>query len=134
MEVKGTPVVKEMQVIPVAGYDSMLMTLSGAHAPWFTRNLVILKDSAGNTGIGEIHGGDYTCEALRSCEPLVVGQPIGKYRAILDSIHKNSKRAAEDDGEGIQTLDISKLKFVVKAEWAIECADRKSTRLNSSHM
>ena len=78
MEVKGTPVVKEMQVIPVAGYDSMLMTLSGAHAPWFTRNLVILKDSAGNTGIGEIHGGDYTCEALRSCEPLVVGQPIGK--------------------------------------------------------
>ncbi len=122
MEVKGTPVVKEMQVIPVAGYDSMLMTLSGAHAPWFTRNLVILKDSAGNTGIGEIHGGDYTCEALRSSEPLVVGQPIGKYRAILDSIHKNSKRAAEDDGEGIQTLDISKLKFVVKAEWAIECA------------
>ena len=32
------------------------------------------------------------------------------------------KRPAEDDGEGIQTLDISKLKFVVKAEWAIECA------------
>ena len=31
-------------------------------------------------------------------------------------------RASEDDGEGIQTLDISKLKFVVKAEWAIECA------------
>lgn len=122
MEVKGTPVVTEMQVIPVAGYDSMLMTLSGAHAPWFTRNLVILKDSAGNTGIGEIHGGDYTCEALRSCIPLVVGQPIGKYRGILDRIHKGSKRAAEDDGEGIQTLDISKLKFVVKAEWAIECA------------
>lgn len=122
MSPKGTPTVTEMQVIPVAGYDSMLMTLSGAHAPWFTRNLVILKDSAGNTGIGEIHGGDYTCEALRSCIPLVVGQPVGKYRAILDTIHKNSTRAAEDDGEGIQSLDISKLKFVVKAEWAIECA------------
>ena len=25
---KGTPTVTEMQVIPVAGYDSMLMTLS----------------------------------------------------------------------------------------------------------
>ncbi len=122
MEVKGTPVVTEMQVLPVAGYDSMLMTLSGAHAPWFTRNLVILKDSAGNTGVGEIHGGDYTSEALTSCIPLVVGQPIGRYRGILDSIHKGSKRAAEDDGEGIQTLDIRKLKFVVKAEWAIECA------------
>ncbi|MBQ9565079.1 MAG: glucarate dehydratase [Synergistaceae bacterium] len=117
-----TPVVTEMRVIPVAGCDSMLMTLSGAHAPWFTRNLVILKDSASHTGIGEIHGGDYTCEALKSCASLVVGQPVGKYRSILDSIHKNAKRAKEDDGEGIQTLDISKLKFVVKAEWAIECA------------
>ena len=120
--IKGTPIVTDMQVIPVAGYDSMLMTLSGAHAPWFTRNIVILKDNAGHTGIGEIHGGDYTCEALRSCIPLVVGQPVGKYRSILDTIHKSSKRAKEDDGEGIQTLDISKLKFVVKAEWAIECA------------
>lgn len=122
MEAKGTPTVTKMQVIPVAGYDSMLMTLSGAHAPWFTRNLVLLEDSAGRTGIGEIHGGDYTCDALKSCIPLVEGQPIGRYRGILDSIHKASKRAAEDDGEGIQTLDISKLKFVVKAEWAIECA------------
>ena len=67
---KGTPTVTEMQVIPVAGYDSMLMTLSGCHAPYFTRNLVILKDSAGHTGIGEIHGGDYTCDALKSCIPL----------------------------------------------------------------
>lgn len=119
---KGTPIVTEMQVIPVAGYDSMLMTLSGAHAPYFTRNLVILKDNAGHTGVGEIHGGDYTCDALKSCIPLVVGQPVGRYRAVLDSIHKASTRSEEDDGEGIQSLDISKLKFVVKAEWAIECA------------
>lgn len=119
---RGTPIVTEMQVIPVAGYDSMLMTLSGAHAPFFTRNLVIIRDSAGHTGIGEIHGGDYTCQALKSCIPLVVGNPVGTYRAILDRIHKASKRSGEDDGEGIQSLDISKLKFVVKAEWAIECA------------
>lgn len=44
---KGTPVVTEMQVIPVAGYDSMLMTLSGAHAPYFTRNIDILATKAG---------------------------------------------------------------------------------------
>lgn len=119
---KGTPIVTEMQVIPVAGYDSMLMTLSGAHAPYFTRNLVIIKDDAGHTGIGEIHGGDYTCNALKSCIPFVVGQPVGKYRSVLNRIHKAYTRAAEDDGEGIQSLDISKLKFVVKAEWAIECA------------
>ena len=98
---RGTPTVTKMQVIPVAGRDSMLMTLSGAHAPFFTRNLVILEDSAGHTGIGEIHGGDYTCDALKSCIPLVVGQPIGTYRKILDRIHKASKKSEEDDGEGI---------------------------------
>ncbi|EMX5989116.1 hypothetical protein AAHF18_001087 [Salmonella enterica] len=34
-----TPVVTEMQVIPVAGHDSMLMNLSGAHAPFTYRKL-----------------------------------------------------------------------------------------------
>lgn len=119
---KGTPIITEMQVIPVAGYDSMLMSLSGAHSPWFTRNLVILKDEDGRMGIGEIHGGEYTCSALESCIPFVVGQPVGMYRKILDNIHKSSAKSEEDDGTGIQTLDITKLKFVVKAEWAIECA------------
>lgn len=116
------PVVTSMEVMPVAGYDSMLMTLSGAHAPVFTRNLVILRDSFGHTGIGEIHGGDYTKESLEACIPLVMNQPVMRYRNILDAIHKAVKRAADDDGEGIQTLDISKLKYVVKSEWAIECA------------
>ncbi|OHC13328.1 MAG: hypothetical protein A2002_02680 [Pseudomonadales bacterium GWC1_66_9] len=53
----ATPVVTEMQVIPVAGHDSMLLNLCGAHAPYFTRNLVLLGDSAGRTGIGEVPGG-----------------------------------------------------------------------------
>ncbi len=119
---KGTPIITDMAVIPVAGRDSMLMTLSGAHAPFFTRNLVVLKDSAGHTGIGEIHGGDYTYESLRQCIPLVEDKPVGAYRQILNSIHRAASGAPEDDGEGIQNLDISKLKFVVKAEWAIECA------------
>ena len=44
--VTGAPRVTDMQVIPVAGQDSMLLNLSGAHAPYFTRNLVVLKDSA----------------------------------------------------------------------------------------
>lgn len=53
-----TPVVTAMQVIPVAGHDSMLMNLSGAHAPFFTRNIVIIKDNSGHTGVGEIPGGE----------------------------------------------------------------------------
>lgn len=118
----NTPVITDMKVIPVAGYDSMEMTLSGAHAPYFTRNIVILKDNSGHMGIGEIHGGEYTCECLTSYIPLVVGQEVGKYRSILGTIHRGGRKAPGDDGEGIQTLDISKLKFVVQAEWAIECA------------
>ena len=105
----NTPIIKEMQVIPVAGYDSMLMTLSGAHAPCFTRNLVVLHDNAGHTGIGEIHGGDYTCDCLNAMKPLVEGQPVSNYREVLQKIHKIAKRSSADDGEGIQTLDISKL-------------------------
>ncbi|WP_302889594.1 enolase C-terminal domain-like protein [uncultured Acidaminococcus sp.] len=117
-----SPVVTKMEVIPVAGYDSMLMSLSGAHAPWFTRNLVILTDNLGHQGIGEIHGGDYTCKSLRACIPFVEGKEISYYRKILQTIHRNAKKDAGDDGEGIQNLDLSKLKYVVRAEWAIECA------------
>ena len=122
MAEQNIPIITEMRVIPVAGHDSMLMTLSGAHAPFFTRNLVVLKDSAGHTGIGEIHGGDYTCQSLKSCIPFVIGKEISKYRHIIQDIHRAASGTVQDDGEGIQTLDISKLKFVVKSEWAIECA------------
>ena len=90
----NTPIIKEMQVIPVAGYDSMLMTLSGAHAPCFTRNLVVLHDNAGHTGIGEIHGGDYTCDCLNAMKPLVEGQPVSNYREVLQKIHKIAKRSS----------------------------------------
>ena len=82
----STPIVTEMQVVPVAGLDSMLMTLSGAHAPYFTRNLVFLRDSSGNQGVGEIHGGEYTRAELERFIPLVVGQPIGNYRAVVQSL------------------------------------------------
>lgn len=115
------PIITKMQVIPVAGYDSMLMTLSGAHAPCFTRNLVLLTDSAGHTGVGEIHGGDYTCGCLNAVRPLVEGRPVSEYRQVLQTIHRLSKSGPGEGGD-IQTLDISKLKFVVKIEWAIECA------------
>ena len=59
------PVVTSMQIIPVAGHDSMLMNLSGAHAPFFTRNIVIIKDNAGHTGVGEIPGGRRSAKRWR---------------------------------------------------------------------
>jgi glucarate dehydratase len=75
-----------MQVIPVAGYDSMLLNLCGAHAPFFTRNLVLLTDSAGHTGIGEVPGGAGILAALERSVPLVVGTEIGRYNRTLNAI------------------------------------------------
>ena len=43
----ASPTVTEMRVIPVAGRDSMLLNLAGAHAPYFIRNVVMLKDIGG---------------------------------------------------------------------------------------
>lgn len=116
------PIVEKVEVYPVAGYDSMLMSLSGAHSPYFTRNIVIITDSTGNRGVGEIHGGKYTEEQLKSYIPYVVGQEITNYRNILSSIRKSNVKSTQDKGEGIQSLDISQLKFVVQSDTAIECA------------
>lgn len=117
-----SPKVTEMQVIPVAGYDSMTMTLSGAHGPYFTRNLVILKDETGHTGVGEIHGGEDIAKSLESCKPLVVGQEIANYREVVENLRKGRWQAGGDSGEGLQGLDLKNLKFVVRSEAAVECA------------
>lgn len=84
----GTPVIVQMQVIPVAGHDSMLFNLCGAHAPYFTRNIVILKDNSGRTGVGEIPGGEGIRQTLEKAQALVIGQSIGLYNNILNTIRK----------------------------------------------
>ncbi len=84
----ATPVVTAMQVIPLAGYDSMLLNLCGAHAPYFTRTIVILDDNLGNTGLGEVPGGEGIRRTLEAAIPLVVGQPVGLYNNILNSVRQ----------------------------------------------
>lgn len=116
------PVIVEMQVIPVAGYDSMLMTLSGAHSAIFTRNIVILTDSTGNKGVGEIHGGDSITEALNACKPLVIGQSLSCYKKLINTIKKAGSSSENVNSEGIQSLDLKKLANVVQSETAIESA------------
>ena len=81
-----TPTVTEMLVIPVAGQDCMLLNLAGAHGPFFTRNIVVLKDSAGNTGVAEVPGSEGIRQTLERSIPLVVGQPIGGYNAICNAV------------------------------------------------
>jgi glucarate dehydratase len=85
-EAAKTPTVTAMQVVPVAGRDCMLLNLAGAHGPFFTRNIVLLTDSAGNTGLGEVPGSEAIRQTLERAIPLVVGQPIGRFNAVLNAI------------------------------------------------
>jgi glucarate dehydratase len=101
----AAPVITAMQVVPVAGHDSMLLNLSGAHGPFFTRNIVILKDSAGRTGVGEVPGGERIRQTLDDARPLVVGRSIGAYNNILTAVRR---QFADRDagGRGLQTFDL----------------------------
>lgn len=76
------PTIEKVEVYPVAGYDSMLLNLSGAHGPYFTRNIVILTDSDGVEGISEVPGSTKITEVLNEIDDLVVGQPIGQYSTL----------------------------------------------------
>lgn len=109
-----TPTIKEMQVFPVAGKDSMLLNLSGAHAPYFTRNIVILTDSNGNTGVGEVPGGQKITKALEDSKSLVVGSSIGNYKNTLLTVQK-ALETGEPDERGQQTFDLRTGVHVVTA-------------------
>jgi glucarate dehydratase len=114
----STPTITRLQAIPVAGRDGMLLNLSGAHAPFFTRNLLVLTDDAGRTGVGEVPGGEKIRQTLEDAAPLVVGQPIGQLQRILNAVRE---RFADRDsgGRGLQTFD---LRTTIHAVTAIEAA------------
>ncbi|WP_431123014.1 glucarate dehydratase [Variovorax paradoxus] len=116
--ISGAPVVTGMRVVPVAGHDSMLMNLSGAHGPFFTRNLLILTDSAGHTGVGEVPGGEKIRQTLEDARDLIVGQPLGKHNAVLNSM-RSAFANRDSGGRGQQTFD---LRVTIHAVTAVEAA------------
>ena len=101
----ATPTITALQAIPVAGQDSLLLNLSGGHAPFFTRNLLILTDSAGHTGVGEVPGGEAIRQTLEDARELLLGQPIGDLHRLLGQVQA---RFADRDqgGRGLQTFDL----------------------------
>ncbi|MEV0791055.1 enolase C-terminal domain-like protein [Kribbella sp. NPDC050459] len=113
-----TPTVTAVQVVPVAGYDSMLLNLSGAHGPFFTRNVVIVTDSSGNTGLGEVPGGEKIAATIREAAPLLVGQPLARYRSLLRTVSTRFQ-GLDSDGRGLQTFD---LRTTVHAVTGLESA------------
>ncbi len=113
-----SPCITALRVIPVAGHDSMLLNLSGAHGAFFTRNLLVLTDSSGNTGIGEVPGGEKIRATLQDASELVVGKSIGNEQAVLNEMRV---RFADRDagGRGLQTFD---LRTTIHAITAVESA------------
>ncbi len=110
----GSPRFTALRVIPVAGHDSMLLNLSGAHGPFFTRNIVILEDNAGHRGIGEVPGGEAIRRTLEDSAPLVIGQPVGAYNTILNAVRR-SFADRDAGGRGLQTFDLRTTIHVVTA-------------------
>ena len=116
--VSGAPTITDLRVVPVAGQDSMLLNLSGAHGPWFTRNIVILKDSAGNTGLGEVPGGEKIRQTVEDARALVVGKTLGEYNNILNAM-RTTFADRDAGGRGQQTFD---LRTTIHAVTAVESA------------
>ncbi|MBA1233445.1 glucarate dehydratase [Pseudomonas stutzeri] len=115
---QGTPVVTDLQVVPVAGQDSMLLNLSGAHGPWFTRNILILRDSAGHVGVGEVPGGEAIRQTLEDARTLVLGHSVGDYNGVLNRA-RQAFADRDSAGRGLQTFD---LRVAVHAITALESA------------
>jgi glucarate dehydratase len=113
-----TPVIESVEVVPVAGHDSMLLNLSGAHGPFFTRNIAILTDSNGNTGLGEVPGGESIRTTIEEAGRLLMGQPLPRYRQLLRRV---AEEFADRDagGRGAQTFD---LRTTIHAVTALESA------------
>lgn len=118
MSQSSAPTIQAMRVIPVAGQDGMLLNLSGAHAPYFTRNLVVLTDSSGRQGVGEVPGGEKIRQTLEDARELVVGQTLGNTNAVLNAMrHRFADRDA--GGRGQQTFD---QRVLIHAVTAVESA------------
>ncbi len=118
MSTSTTPIIKSMQVIPVAGHDSMLMNIGGAHGAYFTRNIVILKDNAGNTGVGEAPGGEVIYKTLVDAIPHVEGKQIAVLNKIVSQMHAgNMGSDFETFGKGAWTFELR-----VNAVAALEAA------------
>lgn len=113
-----TPIIESIRVVPVAGYDSMLLNLSGAHGPFFTRNIVLITDSSGHTGLGEVPGGERIRQTVEDAAPLLVGQEVGRYEQLLAAVG-DAFSDRDAGGRGLQTFD---LRVTIHAVTGLESA------------
>ncbi|GAB3537680.1 glucarate dehydratase [Arthrobacter tecti] len=112
------PTVAVVEVVPVAGHDSMLLNLSGAHGPYFTRNVVIVTDSDGRTGLGEVPGGEAIRSTIEEAGRILAGKPVAQFRSLPRFI-ASTFADRDTGGRGLQTFD---LRTTVHAVTALESA------------
>lgn len=112
------PTVSRVEAVPVAGHDSMLLNLSGAHAPFFTRNVVLVTDSDGRVGLGEVPGGEAIRATVVEAGERLIGEPVARYGRLLGRIAADF---ADRDagGRGQQTFD---QRIAIHAVTALESA------------
>jgi glucarate dehydratase len=114
----GSPTIARVEVVPVAGHDSMLLNLSGAHAPFFTRNIAMVTDSAGNVGVGEVPGGEPIRRTIEDAGALLVGEPVARLGRLLRTVAATFA-GRDAGGRGQQTFD---LRTTIHAVTALESA------------
>ena len=115
-----SPRVTAMRVVPVAGRDSMLLNLSGAHGPYFTRNLVLFTDEAGQTGVGEVPGGEKIRRVLE--ESQGAGGGAAESAVTTQCSMRCRERFAESDRCGARRADLRFADVAIHAVTAIEAA------------
>ena len=120
-----TATISKVDVVPVAGHDSMLLNLSGAHGPFFTRNIAIVTDSEGRGGLGEVPGGEAIRQTIADAAAILVGQPLKRIRPTLVSSTGRSARAASVSASVAWTVAVS---------WPSSASSRGSRAATSSYL
>lgn len=112
------PLITDMKVIPVAGYDRFLLNLSGGHGPVFIRNLVVLTDNSGNIGVGETPGGEAIRKTLEDSKEIIVGRRLGEMNLVMNQM-RSAFSKLDEKGRGLQTFD---QRVMIHALTAVESA------------
>ncbi|MDN3525774.1 enolase C-terminal domain-like protein [Halomonas sabkhae] len=112
------PKITQMKIVPVAGEDGFLLNLSGGHAPWFIRCVLVLEDESGNRGVGEIPSSDGILKGLEQCRELVEGSRVNDVKQTLNRVRLLLASNGREE-RGRQTFD---LRVAVHVITAIESA------------
>ena len=104
-----------MQSFPATGYTSIFTILDITISPFIHELFLYLflfyfyfyfSDRTGETGVGEVPGGEKITKALEECIPLVEGTRVAEYKSTLLKVKAHLDSKGEEDVRGNQTFDL----------------------------